>query len=177
MPSSSRRATSVTTAPPSATAEASCGQVWMVSLTSNSDATSSGEIRDPSRIRQDVGDLLSGRQPAQLIRVHLPEQPVQHRPVRLEVEAFDVDHAAVAGLHQHGDPQRPRPFPYRDLGEQVVALLDEQVQLAPVAEEGVEVALVQAVAEELDVDVGIRLRHRTGGDDGLGDPEVVHAGA
>ena len=44
--------------------------------------------------------------------IHVAEQAVQYRPLRLKVETFHVDQAAIAGGHQHRNPAGPRAFPH-----------------------------------------------------------------
>jgi hypothetical protein len=53
---------------------------------------------------------------------------VEDGPLRFEVEALDVEHPAVAGLHQHRYPPSPGRLAHQELHVERVALLYHQVQ-------------------------------------------------
>ena len=65
--------------------------------------------------------------PAEIREVQVAEQAVQNLPVRLEVEPFDVQRAAVAGGHQHRDAPGARDLANKHLGVERIAFLDEDV--------------------------------------------------
>ncbi len=96
---------------------------------------------------------------------------MQERAVRLEIEAFDVEHAPVAGLHDHRDPTGACRLTEPDLHRQVVALLDQQIE--PV-EEVAEVVLVDPPAFDRHSEKWVELRDRSGSDDRLLESEVQH---
>ena len=52
---------------------------------------------------------------------------MQDLPLRLQIEPFHVQGAAVAGGHQNRDASRPRRLADEDLGVERVALLHEDV--------------------------------------------------
>nr|WP_251072628.1 hypothetical protein [Streptomyces sp. ISL-43] len=128
---------------------------------------------------QDVGHLLADRQPLEVGGRHTVDQAVQQGPVRFEVEAFHVQHAALVGLHQHRDPVRPGTLTGEDLDVEVVAFFDEQIGTAVAAvagEERVDVVLGQALGPYRDVEIGIDLVHLPCGDDHFGQADVGDRG-
>ena len=68
--------------------------------------------------------------PAELGRGDVAEQPVERRPVGLEVEALDVEHPAVARGHDHGPARGARVLAQQHLDLQAVALVDDHVGAA-----------------------------------------------
>ena len=72
------------------------------------------------------------------------QQPVEDRALRLQIEALDIEHPAVAGLHQHGYPPFPGRLAHQELHIERVALLYHQVQ--PV-EEAVQVLRRDALGD------------------------------
>ena len=89
----SRRTAAAAVAAPSVTSLPSCGQPVTVSPTSRSEAAPREEMSDAPEDAQDVGRLLLEREPGEVRRVHARQEPVEERPVRLEVEALDVEDA------------------------------------------------------------------------------------
>ncbi len=100
------------------------------------------------------------------------QEPVEDGSLRLEVEALDVEHPAVAGLHQHRYPTLPGRLADQELHVERVALLDHQVQ--PV-EEGAQVLGGDALGDRHHPQVGVDLADPAGRHDRLVHPQVEDA--
>nr|WP_276602898.1 hypothetical protein [Nannocystis pusilla] len=124
-----------------------------------------------------VGDLLLRGEVGDPLGLDVADEAVEDRPRRLEVEALDVDERAVAGLHQHRDLVQPRGEPQLELDVDAVALVDQHVEPAAAQEERGEVVVVDADRVEHDLEEGVDLGDVAGGDQDLGDAEVVDGAA
>ena len=100
----------------------------MVWPTSRSDAAPRDDASLGADESNDVGTFLCGREVRQLRRVHVTEKAVENRTIRFEVETLDVEHAAVARLHDHGDPTIARSLANEELHVERVALFDDEVE-------------------------------------------------
>ncbi|MFT3774545.1 MAG: hypothetical protein QM820_55010 [Minicystis sp.] len=163
-------------AAPSATPEASCGHDLMVSSISVSDGTKRGEKilpQDPQHVRH----LVARRQALDVARLDAAQEAVEDRAIGLQIEALDIHHPALVGVHPDGDAVGPGALADVELDEEVVALLDQEIELAPAEEEDIDVLLVEALGEDGDVEVGIDLEHLPRGDGHLGDTDGGHRGA
>ena len=114
-----------------------------------------------------VRDLLLGRQAAERGRGDVAEQPVERRPLRLEVEALDVEHPAMARGHDHRQARGARVLAQAHLHLQVVALVDDHVGAG---DEVGDRRLVDAPGIGHDADVGVEL-----GDLPRGEHDLAHA--
>ena len=105
--------------------------------------------------------------------------PVQQRAVRLEVEALDVEHAAVARLHDHGQAQLARALAQQDLHGDAVAFVDHDVdrgaELVVAQQEALDVVGRHAVRDDRDPEVGVDLGDLARGEDDLRQPDLVDA--
>ena len=108
-----------------------------------------GPWREPLGVEmpQDVWDLLAAAHPGKQPRVDFAEQSVEDGALRLKVEAFDVDQAAIAGGHQHGDAAAARGLAHDCLHVQRVAFLHHDVDTVHEIVDGVE---VESVLEHVD---------------------------
>src|SRR6185437_8528082 len=95
------------------------------------------------------------------------EQVVEDGPCRLQVEPFDVEQAAVAGLHDDGDPLAAGHLTDPDLHVDGVAFLDDHVEAG---DERLQVVVVDSAREDLDRQVGVDL-----GDPPPGEHRLVEA--
>jgi hypothetical protein len=102
---------------------------------------------------------------------------VEDGTVGLEIEALDVDQAAIAGLHQDRDPVLARLFAQPDLHHQIVALLEQDIEFAFAGEEHVEVGRRDAFGEYPHLRVGVDLEDLAGGEHRLVHADVVNARA
>src|SRR5579863_1851554 len=94
---------------------------------------------------------------------------MEYRTVRLKVEAFDVEDAAVAGLHDDGNLPVARRFANEELHVERITLFDHEVES------------IQELAQVLGADprrlddhtkIGVDLSDASRGDDGFVDTEV-----
>ena len=96
---------------------------------------------------------------------------MEDRTVRFEVEAFDVEYAAVARLHDHRDLSIARRLAHEELHVERIALFDDEVESV---EELAEVLRANAGRFDDDAQVRIDLGDAPRGDHRLVDAEVQH---
>lgn len=94
---------------------------------------------------------------------------MEDRPPRLEIEAFNVEEAPIAGLHYHRDAPTARHVADLDLDVERIAFLDHAVEAVyEFARRGLGDALFVGQNAQVRVDFG----NSAGGDDGLVQTEI-----
>jgi hypothetical protein len=97
---------------------------------------------------------LLNRQPGQIGGAKARQQPVEGRPIRFEIEPFDIEHPAVARLHQHRNATGARLFSDQKLHVERVALFDDEIEAI---EEGPEILGRDSFGNGQQPQVGIDL--------------------
>ena len=98
---------------------------------------------------------------------------MQDPPLRLQIEPFHVQGAAVTGGHQNRDAPCPRRLADQNLGVERVALLDQDVDIIEECFDGVR---GDASVENLHRQVGIELGNAPCGQLRLVESQVEHRG-
>ena len=136
---------------------------------------------------QHVRDLVTRAERLDVTRANIAEQAVEHGQRPVEIEALDIQHPTLVGVHQHRDAHRLRALPYEDLGEEIVALFHQQIERLGTRtgpdQKRIDVGLVDSIREHFDVQIGINLRHLSRSDEDLrqaqrrdGSAQSVHVG-
>ena len=120
---------------------------------------------------QHVRNLLPARHPRQRGRIHLAQQAVQDRPLRLEVEPFHVDQAPIAGRHQHRNPPGPRPLSHDRLHVQRITFFDNDIQSIEKFVDGIQ---RQSRVHNLNGQIRIELGDSAGGHFSFVQPDVEY---
>ena len=131
-------------------------------------------VREARRVEDadHVRDLLLGGQAAERGRGDVAQEPVEGRPIGLEVEALDVEHPAMARGHDHGAPRGARVLAQAHLHLQVVALVDDHVGARHEVGDG---RLLHSPGIGHDADVRVELGHLAGSQDDLAHADVGEA--
>src|SRR4051812_17212033 len=86
---------------------------------------------------------------------------MEHRTVRLKIEALYIQEPSIACLHDHRDSELSTALADGDLEVEVVTFLHQEIELVTLKQKGIDIFLSDPFGEPLDLQVGVDLIHLT----------------
>src|SRR6202040_3449041 len=105
----------------------------------------------------------------QITCLNVAQQAMKDRTVRFEIETLDVEQTSITGLHEHRYPGPSCRLSHQQLQIERIAFFDHDVE--PV-DESVDGRSRQAVGDQYQGEVGIKLRDPPADGHRLVDPQI-----